>query len=67
MSFAVLDVAGLWPKQLLLADQILMFSMSFAATRTATTRTFLLSWHRRCRDGEKSLKTRSGWRDNWPN
>jgi len=67
MSFAVLDAAGLQPEPLPLADQILIFGMPFATTRTASKRTFLLSWHRRCCDGEKSLKTRSGWRDNRPN
>jgi hypothetical protein len=42
MSFAVLGAAGLQPEPLPLANQILMFDMPFAATRTASKRTFLL-------------------------
>jgi hypothetical protein len=41
----VLDAAELWPARLLLVDKILMFGMPFAATRTASKRTFLLGWH----------------------
>ena len=59
MRFAVLDAAGLWPKELLLANQILILGMPFAATRTASTRTFLLGWHWWCGGGRKALKTRS--------
>lgn len=42
MRFAVLDAAGLWPEEPLLANQVLMFGMPFAVTRTAGKRTFLL-------------------------
>jgi hypothetical protein len=59
MSFAVLDAAGLQPEPLPLADQILMFGMPFAATRTTSQRIFLLRWHQQYCDGEKSLKPRS--------
>jgi len=43
-----------------------MFGMPFAAARTASKRTFLFGWHLWCCDGEKSLKPRSGQRDNQP-
>ena len=66
MSFAVLDVAGLWPTELVLANQILIFGMPFAATRTASQRTSLLYWYWWCCDGWKALKTCSGWHDNRP-
>jgi len=56
MSFAVLDVAGLWPTELLLADQVRIFDMPIAATRTASQRIFPLRWHCWCSDRRKALR-----------